>query len=102
MPSDFFVRDWTTNANDHDTGIEPSTNPVFYETSDIWNQVSNTPYSPVSDWVLGDAPVRSGSNFAFARISRRAAASSTSAPVTVTAQFMAADFGLGVPFAANG
>ena len=102
LPSDFFVRDWTINAGDHDTGIEPSTNPVFYETSDIWNQVSNTPYSPVSDWVLGDAPVRSGSNFAFARISRRAAASSTSAPVTVTAQFMAADFGLGVPFATIG
>ncbi|HEY6351860.1 MAG TPA: hypothetical protein VI636_20885 [Candidatus Angelobacter sp.] len=102
LPSDFFVRDWTNNASDHDTGVEPSTNPVFYETSDVWNQVTNTAYGPVNDWVLGDAPVRSGANYAFARISRRAPASSTSAPVTVTADFLAADFGLGVPFAPIG
>lgn len=102
LPSDFFVRDWTNSANDHDTGVEPSTNSVFYETSDVWNQDTNVAEPLVNDWVLGDAPVRSGANFAFARISRRAPASSTSAPLTVTVEFMSADFGLSAPFAVIG
>ena len=99
LPSDFFVRDWTSDANHHDNGQEPSTNPVFYETSDVWNQTSNTPETAVNDWVQGDSPVRNGSNYAFARVSRRAPAASTVSPVTVTADFLMADFGSGVPFA---
>src|SRR6202035_5748679 len=36
---DFYVRDWTdTSLGTHDEGQEPSTNPIFYETSDVWNK----------------------------------------------------------------
>jgi hypothetical protein len=99
LPTDFFVRDWTNSATNHDTGSEPSTNPVFYETSDVWNQSTTTPEAPVNDWVLGDPPDRGGSNFAFARVSRRAPAAPTVPATSVTVDFLSADFGLGVPFA---
>jgi hypothetical protein len=105
LPSDFFVRDWTTNTSSHDAGQEPSTNPAFYVTSDVWNQTSSTVEPLVNDWVQGDAAVASGAtcpptcNYAFARISRRAPAAPTVSSVTVTADFLMADFGLGVPFA---
>lgn len=99
LPTDFFVRDWTNSATDHDKGDEPSTNPVFYETSDVWNQSASTAEPLVNDWILGDPPDRGGSNFAFARVSRRAPAAPTAPSATVTVDFLAADFGLGVPFA---
>ncbi|HUK19295.1 MAG TPA: hypothetical protein VLW65_22895 [Bryobacteraceae bacterium] len=99
LPSNFFVRDWTASATSHDTGVEPSTNPVFYETSDVWNQNTGTPYPPVNDWILGDPVLSGGPNFAFARISRVALAAPTAPGTTVTADFLEADFGLGVPFA---
>jgi hypothetical protein len=102
LPSDFFVRDWTNSATDHDTGTEPSTNPTFYTTSDVWNQSSSTPEVPVSDWILGDAPIRGGSNFAFARVSRRAPAASTAANVIVTVNFLEADYGASAPFTSIG
>ncbi|MBV8134031.1 MAG: exo-alpha-sialidase [Deltaproteobacteria bacterium] len=106
LPSDFFVRDWTTNASSHDNGEEPSTNPAFYVTSDVWNQTSSTVEPLVNDWVQGDAPIAGGPNcpptcavnYAFARIARRAPAAPTVSPVTVTADFLMADFGLGLPF----
>jgi hypothetical protein len=98
LPSDFFVRDWTNGAADHDNGQEPSTNPIFYASSDVWNQSGSAPEPLVNDWVLGDPPVRTSSDFAFARISRRAPAASTAASVSVSVDFLMADFGLGVPF----
>jgi len=101
LDPDFFVRDWTTGPGitQHDGGVEPSTNPDFYSSSDVWNQTTTTPYPPVSDWVLGDSAVRGATNYAFARVSRRAAAASTSPSATVTVDFLEADFGLGIPFA---
>jgi len=98
LPTDFFVRDWTTNSSVHDDGQEPSTDPAFYDTSDVWNQTSGTAEPFVNDWVVGDSPVSVGSNYAFARISRRAPAASTVAPTSVSADFLMADFGLGIPF----
>ena len=82
-----------------DNGSQPSTNPVFWTTSDVWSQSTATPASPGLDGsVAGDAPSHTGSNFAYARISRRAPAASTAPPATVTAHFLIADFGLGIPF----
>lgn len=105
-PSNFFVRDWTTNATTRDRGEEPSTNPVFYLTSDVWGQTTSAPYAAVNDWVQGDLARRGagslGDNFAFVRVSRRAAAAPTAPPVTVNAQFYTADYGLGTPFVTVG
>jgi hypothetical protein len=103
LPSDFFVRDWTANASSHDGGEQPSTNPVFWSTSDIWNQSTNVAAAfPAADWILGDPPSRVGSNFAFARVSRRAAAASTAPAADVTVTFLQADYGLGVPYSIIG
>ncbi len=40
---DFYVRDWTDSTTVNDTGIEPSTDPWFFSTSDVWNRRSNAP-----------------------------------------------------------
>jgi hypothetical protein len=102
VPSDFFVRDWTVSATNHDDGAQPSTNSTFWATSDVWNQNVSTPEPFVSDWVLGDPPSRTGSNFAFARVSRCAAAASTAPLANVIVHFSFADFGFGVNYAAIG
>jgi hypothetical protein len=104
LPSDFYVRDWTSNPTQYDLGPEPSTPPGgnFWSTSDVWNQNNSAAYSPVNGWILGDGGVRSGSNFAFARVSRRAPAAPTASSTTVTVTFLAADYGLGNPFATIG
>jgi hypothetical protein len=107
QPSDFFVRDWTVSASDHDTGPEPSTNPVFYQTSDVWSQQTvSPPNAPVNDWVQGDLARKgastAGDNWAFVRVSRRAAAAPTAPPIDVTAQFYVADYGLGTSYSAVG
>ena len=94
--ADFYARDFTNSPASFDTGLEPSTDPVFYTDSDVWNRQSAAPGGfdandrPVSELPL-DAPA---SNHAFARISRNA----PGAAATVTAHFLYADFGLGVPY----
>ena len=103
IPSDFFVRDWTTNASSHDGGAQPSTHANFWSSSDVWNQSANVAAAfPAADWILGDPPSRVGSNFAFARVSRRAPAASTAANADVTVTFLKADYGLGVPYSVVG
>jgi hypothetical protein len=102
VPSDFFVRDWTVSATNHDGGAQPSTNPVFWATSDVWNQNVTAPEAFINDWVLGDPPSRSGSNFAFARVSRCAPAEPAAPSASVTVHFSFADFGAGVSYAALG
>jgi hypothetical protein len=101
--SDFYVRDWT-DAGGHDEGQEPSTHSVFYTTSDVWNRLTD-----VAGAFVGDAPVSelpqeaaSGPNFAYVRVGRKAAASMGAPAVDVTAHFLYADFGLGVPYADMG
>jgi hypothetical protein len=98
IPSDFYVRDWNANPN-FDNGAQPSTNPVFWATSDVWNQSTSTPAAPGADGsVAGDPPSRAGSNFAYARVSRRAPAASTAPAATVTVNFFFGDYGLGAGF----
>jgi hypothetical protein len=94
--SDFYVRDWTDNPTSGDTGLEPSTHPVFYATSDVWNRRSNAPGAfNANDQPVNENPQNgtgpAGDNFAFARIRRNAPGSAE----TVTAHFLTSEFGTG-------
>src|SRR5579859_5904667 len=98
VPSDFYVRDWNAGGS-FDNGAQPSTNPVFWATSDVWNQNNTGTEAPDGTGsVPGDPPVRAGSNYAFARVSRRAPAAATAPSATVTVNFYSGDYGLGAPF----
>jgi len=91
---DFYVRDWTTSATNHDEGQEPSSNPVFYLTSDIWNRRSNIPgtFNANDQPDHQDArPVTAGHNFVYTRVHRRAAGTAE----TVNMLFMKSEFGVG-------
>jgi hypothetical protein len=109
---DVYVRDWTDGPGAADPGDEPSSHPVFYATSDVWNQrTSSTPNISAADQPVNENPGNgagtAGDNFAFARVHRKAAGPATS----VTAHFMYSEFGTGsnyvdagaemVPFAAG-
>ncbi len=92
--SDFYVRDWTDSPTSGDDGAQPSTNPVFYATSDVWNRRSDNPGGfNASDQPQNEnpQPFTLGDNFAFARIRRNAAG----APADVTAHFLYSEFGAG-------
>ncbi|MDP9361707.1 MAG: hypothetical protein M3P29_09670, partial [Acidobacteriota bacterium] len=95
IPSEFYVRDWTNTATDFDKGTAPSTNPWFWATSDVWNQNTATPPISIPTWLLGDAPVRGGTNEAFARVSRRMTAPFAE---NVNVHFLFGDYGAGNPF----
>ncbi len=92
--SDFYVRDWTDSASVHDTGLEPSSHPVFYATSDVWNQRSSVAPTYVSDQPQNQDPQNNATNHAFARISRNAAG----AAQKVKVEFLVAEFGTGSPY----
>ena len=99
IPSDFYVRDWNDTPTSFDNGAQPSTHANFWSTSDVWNQNMTTVEAPGANGsVLGDPPSRAGSNFAFAQVSRRAAAMSTAPDAMVTVNFYFGDYGLGAPF----
>ncbi len=103
IPSDFYVRDWSDSPTSFDNGAQPSTHANFWSTSDVWNQNVTTVEAPASNGsVVGDAPSRAGSNFAFAQVSRRAPAMSTAPAATVTVNFYFGDYGLGAPFVSIG
>ncbi len=92
--SDFYVSDWTNTPASRDTGLEPSTNPVFYITSDVWNRRSNAPAAfNANDQPSSQNPqmVSAGKNYAFARIKRNA----TGGAAAVTAHFLFSEFGTG-------
>ncbi len=96
---DFYVRDWTDTPTSHDNGEEPSTNPNWWTTSDVWNRLTNTS----GGFNANDQPnqqdtqdATSGHNYAFVRVHRNAPAPSGS--TNVTARFLYADYGLGVPY----
>ncbi|MGQ1785087.1 hypothetical protein [Saccharicrinis sp. GN24d3] len=91
---DFYVRDWTTNATTLDIGLEPSTNPVFYATSDVWNRRLNA----AGGFNTNDQPQSLdpqistlGNNFAFARVHRKG----TGTAETVTLHFLKSELGTG-------
>lgn len=92
--SDFYVRDWTENSISHDIGLEPSTNPVFFHTCDVWNRRADNPgMFNANDQPTNEDPqmITLGSNYAFARISRN---SSGTAEI-VNAHFLYSEFGTG-------
>lgn len=89
--SDFYVRDWTNSTISHDSGLEPSTNPIFFQTSDIWNRHNNSPgVFNMNDQPDHEIP-QMDRNFAFARICRNSAGTSES----VKAHFLSSEFGIG-------
>ena len=93
---DVYVADWTDSATAFDRGVEPSTEPVFYSRSDVWNRLTNSPGGfdannrPINE-LPQNGPGIFGRNFAFARVRRRG----TGAPVAVTTHFLVARFGTG-------
>ncbi|MFQ5824967.1 MAG: hypothetical protein ACE5JB_13005 [bacterium] len=92
--SDFYIRDWTDSPTSRDTGLEPSTKPAFYTTSDVWNRRSNAPAAfNANDQPQSQDPQIStlGNNFAFARVHRKA----TGTAKTVTLHFLKSEFGTG-------
>jgi hypothetical protein len=98
---DFYVRDWSDSPGSHDQGQEPSSNPVFYANSDVWNRRDNTrgAFDAGTDRPDHQDPQETavGHNFAFTRVFRKAAASGGS-NVDVQANFFIADFGLGTAY----
>lgn len=96
--ADFYVRDWTDSATSGDNGAEPSTHPVFYRTSDVWNRrgtLTGEPFAndqPANE-DAGNGSGNIGDNWAFARIRRNALP--TSGTETVTARFLVSQFGTG-------
>ena len=103
IPSDFYVRDWNDSSASFDNGAQPSTHSNFWSTSDVWNQNVTAPEAPSGNGsVIGDPPSRTGLNFAFAQVSRRAAAMSTAPDANVTVNFFYGDYGLGAPFVSVG
>ncbi|MCX6249853.1 MAG: hypothetical protein NTX61_03780 [Bacteroidetes bacterium] len=94
---DFYVRDWTDNATSCDNGLEPSTHPVFYNTSDIWNKKTNVAgaFNANDQPVSYDPQIASlGNNFAFARVHRKG----TGSAQTVTLHFLKSELGTGSNF----
>lgn len=98
---DFYVRDWTDSPTVNDSGIEPSTDPIFYTTSDVWNRRSNISGGfTASDQPNSEDPQIStdGTNFGFARVHRKDTGSSE----TVTLHFLKSEFGTGSNYQAAG
>jgi hypothetical protein len=95
---DFYVRDWTNSATDADNGVEPSTDPVFYATSDVWNRRSTSAGSFTNDQPsnedAGNGTGSVGDNWAFTRVHRNV----TGAATAVTAHFLVSKFGTGSNF----
>jgi hypothetical protein len=94
---DFYVRDWTDGPASGDTGLEPSTHPVFWITSDVWNRRGTLPGTPFpndqpANEPAGNGPGNIGDNWAFARIRRNAPSAGTQ---TVKAHFLISQFGVG-------
>jgi hypothetical protein len=101
---DFYVRDWTDSPTSGDMGLEPSTHPVFYQTSDVWNRRGTLPgpfpNDQPSNEDAGNGAGNIGDNWAFARIRRNTPAASGSK--TVTAHFLVSKLGTGSNYADAG
>ncbi len=92
--NDFYVRDWTKTPTDNDPGAEPSTEPVFYLTSDVWNRRLDTPGTFNSNdqpQSMNPRPMTAGGNFAYARVHRRATGPAANANLL----FLKSEFGTG-------
>lgn len=97
---DFYARDWTDSPTSGDSGVEPSTHPVFYQTGDVWNRRGTLPGSFPNDQPEGEDAGNGmgtvGDNWAFARIRRNVLPASGSQ--TVTAHFLVSKLGTGSNF----
>lgn len=94
LENDYYVRDWTSSTSSKDLGEEPSTNEVFYLTSDVWNRRSNTAGTFNSNDQPENQdprPVTAGNNFAFARVHKLAAGNAGN----VNMLFLKSEFGTG-------
>jgi hypothetical protein len=97
---DVYVRDWTDSGTSFDQGTEPSSSAhPFWVTSDVWNRLTNTPGTFNSnDQPENENPQMdsqgNNTNYAFARIHR----APCNQQVTVTVDFLYADFGAGGNF----
>ncbi|HET9519944.1 MAG TPA: hypothetical protein VFO73_02740 [Candidatus Limnocylindrales bacterium] len=94
--ADVYVADWTDSAASFDRGVEPSSEPVFYNRSDVWTRISNAPGAfDANNRPVNEPPVNgpgvAGRNFAFARIRRRG----TGSAVVATTHFLVSPFGTG-------
>jgi hypothetical protein len=94
--ADIYVADWTDGASAFDKGVEPSTEPVFYDRSDVWTRRTNAPGAfDASNRPVNEPPVNglgpAGDNFAFVRVRRRGVGSA----VTATPHFLVSPFGTG-------
>ncbi|MFL6012670.1 MAG: hypothetical protein ACJ734_12880 [Gaiellaceae bacterium] len=93
---DFYVRDWTDSPTSGDTGVEPSTHPVFYATSDVWNRRGTLPGSFPNDQPdnepAGNGAGNIGDNWAFARVRRNLP---SAVAQSVNAHFLVSKFGTG-------
>jgi hypothetical protein len=93
---DFYVRDWTDSPTSGDNGVEPSTHPVFWQTSDVWNRRDTMPGSFPNDQPenedAGNGAGTVGDNWAFARIRRN---QPSGVAQTVSAHFLVSKFGTG-------
>jgi hypothetical protein len=93
---DFYVRDWTDSAVSGDNGVEPSTHPYFFTTSDVWNRRNHLPgafnaLDQPDNQNPKNGPGGSGKNYAFSRIRRNASGTAD----TVTAKYLYSEFGTG-------
>jgi hypothetical protein len=95
--NDFFVRDWTDGTG-HDPGLEPSTHPVFYTASDVWNKLADASGSPAKASAPAHDDPQPGPNFAFVRVGRKATATPGAADIPVTAHFLYSDFGASMQY----
>jgi len=99
----FYVRDWTDSPTSHDNGEEPSTNGNWWTTGDVWNRLTNTNGGfnandqPNSQNAQDHVSV-TAHNYAFVRVHRNQAAPGGSGSINVSARFLYADYGLGVPY----
>ncbi|MBI4518128.1 MAG: hypothetical protein HY699_20185 [Deltaproteobacteria bacterium] len=95
--SDFYVRDWTDSPTSGDDGAQPSTHPVFYATSDVWNRRGPSPGTFMNGQPqnedAGNGAGNIGDNWAFARIRRNSAP--TSGDAAVRAHFLVSKLGTG-------
>jgi len=98
--SEFYVRDWTTSPTSHDNGEAASPGRDSWTASNVSNRVTNTNagFNATDPPKQQNAPDPvSGHNFAFVRVHRNAAPM-TGPAVNVTARFVYADYGFGVPY----
>jgi hypothetical protein len=98
---DYYVRDWTSSFTSADNGAEPSSDPYFFVTSDVWNQTTNSvhPFNG-NDQPNNDDPQSGigslGDNYLFARVHRKA----QGAAGTAGLHFLFSEFGTGSNFQA--